>query len=158
MQKSPYTFFVIIPHTKIPPFRRSLLVLRFFFYYKNSGFLCQEIDFYYFQGKNMIFFLKLLDKPKNETIMQSVQKKKGSEKSNEQDNIFRVSLCREPSAGARWQVSQRTIPCELYRRNQKWKVVRTGLSPLAEKRFTGKCIKWFRGSCLSDRPKETADN
>ena len=80
MQKSPYTFFVIIPHTKIPPFRRSLLVLRFFFYYKNFGFLCQEIDFYYFQGKNMIFFLKLLDKPKNETIMQSVQKKKRDQK------------------------------------------------------------------------------
>ena len=69
----------------------------------------------------MIFLKKLLDKPKNETIMQSVQKKKGSEKSNEQDNIFRVSLYREPSAGARWQASQRTIPCELYRRNQKWK-------------------------------------
>ena len=80
MQKSPYTFFVIIPHTKIPPFRRSLLVLRFFFYYKNSGFLCQEINFYYFQGKNMIFFKKLLDKPKNESIMQSVQKKKGIRK------------------------------------------------------------------------------
>ena len=58
----------------------KLLVLRFFFYYKNSGFLCQEIDFYYFQGKNIIFFKKLLDKPKNETIMQSVQKKKGIRK------------------------------------------------------------------------------
>ena len=36
----------------------------------------------------MIFFKKLLDKPKNESIMQSVQKKKGYRKSNEQDNIF----------------------------------------------------------------------
>ena len=70
----------IIQHGKGIFIIRSLLVLCFFFYYKNSGFLCQEIDFYYFQGKNIIFFKKLLDKPKNETIMQSVQKKKGIRK------------------------------------------------------------------------------
>ena len=70
----------IIQHGKGIFIIRSLLVLRFFFYYKNSGFLCQEIDFYYFQEKNIIFFKKLLDKPKNETIMQSVQKKKGIRK------------------------------------------------------------------------------
>ena len=70
----------IIQHGKGIFIIRSLLVLRFFFYYKNSGFLCQEINFYYFQGKNMIFLKKLLDKPKNETIMQSVQKKKGIRK------------------------------------------------------------------------------
>ena len=70
----------IIQHGKGIFIIRSLLVLRFFFYYKNSGFLCQEIDFYYFQRKNIIFFKKLLDKPKNETIMQSVQKKKGIRK------------------------------------------------------------------------------
>ena len=156
MQKSPYTFFVIIPHTKIPPFRRSLLVLRFFFYYKNSGFLCQEINFYYFQGKNMIFLKKLLDKPKNETIMQSVQKKKGIRKKQWAGQHFSG----EPL--------QRTIGwCEMAgipKNNPLWAVQTkpemesSPDRPLTVSREEIHRKVYHRGSCLSDRPKETADN